>query len=384
MKNTVWRKWISYFIFAVAVITVYKTFDNLPYVISAIFGLFKLFTPFIIGFVLAFLMYPATVRLEKVLLKSKKTFIRKHACNVSILCVYFASIIILATAIAIFIPRISSSVTEFIKNIPVYLNQITIYITVLTSNGGVFENFNLDKLLENVSLENLFSGLFVTDVWQYINGVKGVTSTLLAWFMGIVICAYMLLERESLIRLVKFVLLCFMKPDTLSSLSRGASNVGNIFYKFIFGKVIESIIIGGLAIIGFYLIKTPFPPILGLIIMIFNLIPYFGPFIGAIPAVTITLLSGDTYKAIWVAIFILILQQFDGIYLGPKILGDSVGVSPFWVVFAILIFGGLFGLWGMIFGIPVVAAVRTLTYDYFQSKNLELAKTEKIINKEDV
>ena len=105
------------------------------------------------------------------------------------------------------------------------------------------------------------------------------------------------------------------------------------------------------------------------------MIPYFGPFIGAVPVVLITLLVKDLYAGIWTALFIFLLQQFDGIWLGPKILGGSVGISPFWVIFAILIFGNIFGIWGMIFGVPMIAAIRMLAEDYIDDGKLNLTNS---------
>ncbi|MBR5236567.1 MAG: AI-2E family transporter, partial [Clostridia bacterium] len=154
-----------------------------------------------------------------------------------------------------------------------------------------------------------------------------------------------------------------------------------IFYMFFFGMVVDSLIIGVLAVAGLALLRVPYAAVLGVVIMVFNMIPYFGPFIGAVPAVLVALLGGGIYQAIWTALFILILQQFDGNLLKPKILGGSVGVSPFWVIFAIVVFGGLFGIWGMIFGVPVIAAIQLLARDYMAETRAysEMIKAEETV-----
>jgi predicted PurR-regulated permease PerM len=116
--------------------------------------------------------------------------------------------------------------------------------------------------------------------------------------------------------------------------------------------------------VGFYFLKAPYPPMLGVITFVTNMIPYFGPILGAIPIVGLTLLATDMYRALWALIFYVVLQQIEGNFLGPKILGGSIGVSPFWVIFAILIGGGLFGVWGMILGVPALAGARLLMQEY--------------------
>ena len=139
-------------------------------------------------------------------------------------------------------------------------------------------------------------------------------------------------------------------------------------------------IIGIIAYIGFSLLNLKFAFMLALIIMVTNMIPYFGPFIGGIPVVIITLIVMNPITAIWVALFIFALQQFDGLILGPAILGDSVGISPFWIIFAITLFGGLFGFLGMFLGVPLIAVIRMIILEVrdYQTKNSNKKLTDEI------
>ncbi len=374
-KNSYWKRWLLAFLFGVALITVYKTFDNLSAVFGAIGKFVSLFTPFIIGFVLAFFLYPATRKLEKSLAKSKKPFFAKHKKGVSISVVYFSFVALLVLAISVILPKLSSSVGDFFNKIPEYIVEIENYINHLTRRGGLLERLHLDEWVRSVNVTGLFQSMLMQDVWSYVEGVKGVTGVLMNWLMGIVICAYALLEKESLLRIVRSISLLIMKPETTKNVGGYISRICDIFYKFFFGKAIDSLIIGIIAIVGFSLLNVPYAVLMGVVVGVFNMIPYFGPFIGAVPAVLVMLLAKGLYPALWTAIFIFALQQFDGIWLGPKILGDSVGVSPFWVIFAILIFGGMFGIWGMIFGVPLIAAIRMLCQDYFDDGKLNLSVT---------
>ena len=368
-----WKKWLAAFIFGVALITIYKTFDNLSKIFEVIKQIISLFTPFIIGFILAFFLYPLTQKLENALLGCKREFIVKHKKTISVLAVYFSFIALLVLAISFILPSLSASLAEFLRKLPEYIAQLEIIAVDMVKEGGLLERLHLDGWIQSLNFRSIMERTLSKDVWSYVEGVKGITSTLMAWLMGIVICAYALLERKSLLRIVRVVVGFFVKKSTLDILGKYTSKISSIFYKFFFGKMVDSLIIGVLAIIGFILLDVPYAVLMGVIVMVFNMIPYFGPFIGAVPPVLVVLFTGGFYSALWIALFIFVLQQFDGIWLGPKILGDSVGVSPFWVIFAILIFGGIFGFWGMIFGVPAIAAIRMLASDYLDDGKLNMS-----------
>ena len=368
-----WKKWLLAFFFGVALITVYKTFDNLSTVFKTIGDFISLFTPFFIGFILAFFLYPATRKLESNLKNAKREFVRKRRRTISVLTIYFGFVALLVIAFSVIIPKLSSSVADFVNKLPEYIIEIELFTENITRQGGLLQRLHLDELIRSVNIQGALQSIFMQDVWSYVESFKGVTGILMNWLMGIVICAYALLERESLLRIAREFLRLFIKGDTLKKVGGYVAEICNIFYKFFFGKAVDSLIIGIIAIIGFSLLKVPYAVLMGVIVGVFNMIPYFGPVIGAVPAVLVMLLVMGLYPAVWVAIFIFALQQFDGIWLGPKILGDSVGVSPFWVIFAILIFGGMFGVWGMIIGVPLIAAIRMLCQDYFDDGKLNLS-----------
>ena len=372
-----WSKWIAAFVFAVAVITVYKTFDNITNIFSAIGSFISLLTPFIIGIALAFFLYPACRKLEDVLSRSKYSKIAAAKKGLSVLIVYTAFLLVLILGISLLMPRLSASLAEFLKRLPGYMEQIHDYLRSLTLRDNFFGLFDMEEVIRFLSFENLYSMFFRGDWGLYINGVIGVTSTLMSWLMGIIICAYTLLERDSLFRMSRKLAGIFIKEDTINKIGFYIHEISSIFYNFFFGKAIDSLIIGIIAIIGYSVLKLPYALLMGIITMLFNMIPYFGPIIGAVPVVLVTLLVKDVYSAIWAAVFIIFLQQLDGNIIGPKILGDSVGVSPFWVIFAIVVFGGFFGVPGMIFGVPVIAAIRMLLLDYLDDGKLNGTKLQK-------
>ena len=171
--------------------------------------------------------------------------------------------------------------------------------------------------------------------------------------LGLVISVYLLADKEKFIRGIKKNLYAFLGRENADKTIDFGNEVNSIFTNFFVGKLIDSTIIGILCFIGLSLLKVRFALLLSIVVGIFNMIPYFGPFIGAVPAIVITLFY-NPIQALWVTLFIFGLQQFDGIILGPKILGDKVGVSPFYIILAIMIGGGFFGPMGMLMGVPVL------------------------------
>lgn len=370
-KKHTWSKWLLAFIFAVAVITVYKTFDNLANVFGAIGSFINLLMPFIIGAILAFFLYPACKKVEEFFARSKCKKIAKSKKGLSVLVVYAAFILVIALAISLLMPRLSASVAEFVKRLPEYMDEINAFIISQAEKASFFDFVDINQITQFLSFENLYNIFFKGNWNVYMEGVKGVTSTVASWFMGIIICAYILNERDSLFYMGRKLSGAVIKKDTIDKIGYYVSEISTIFYKFFFGKAIDSIIIGIIALIGFMIIDVPYALLMAVITLLFNMIPYFGPIIGAIPVVVVTLLVNNIYSAIWTLLFIIILQQVDSNIIGPKILGDSVGVSPFWVIFAILVFGGLFGVTGMIIGVPAIAAIRMLLLDYLDDKELQ-------------
>ena len=190
-------------------------------------------------------------------------------------------------------------------------------------------------------------------------GVIGVVNALKDSILGIIISVYVLYAKEQFIAQAKKIIVA-LTPDNFSkpfiSLVRETHGV---FGGFISGKIIDSLIIGVLCFIGTSILGMPYAVLVSVIVGVFNVIPFFGPFIGAIPSALLILMV-DPLKCLWFVIFIIVLQQFDGNILGPYILGGTTGLSAFWVIFAILTFGGLFGFIGMFVGVPVFAVIYTL------------------------
>ena len=186
---------------------------------------------------------------------------------------------------------------------------------------------------------------------------------------GLIFTPYVLIEAKKLVSIFDRLCSLFMSKEKIDLIHDYAVRSHQIFGQFIYGKFLDSLIIGIIAFIGLAILKVKFFPILAVFILITNMIPYFGPFIGGFPAVLVALMTGDLFHALAVLVFVFALQQFDGLFLGPKILGDVVGISPFWVLLSITVFGHFFGFIGMFLGVPMICVIRMLFNDIIDFRN---------------
>ena len=204
-------------------------------------------------------------------------------------------------------------------------------------------------------------------------GISWVFSLVSNIVISLIVSVYLLVSKKRFLGQLKKLLYVFLKPDTANAALSIFRQINKIFGGFISGKIIDSLIIGVLCFIGVSILKMPYPLLISVIVGVTNVIPFFGPYIGAIPSAFLVLLI-DPGKCLIFLIFILALQQLDGNVIGPAILGDSTGVSPFWIIVSILVGGGLFGFIGMLLGVPTFAViyylVKTFSEYYLRKKDL--------------
>ncbi len=202
---------------------------------------------------------------------------------------------------------------------------------------------------------------------QILDATMALGSGLMNSIMAIIISIYMLMSKDTLARQAKKGLYALLDKDKADHVVEFASRSQRVFVGFINGKILDSAIIGFICYCFMYIFGFEYYSLISVVVGITNVIPFFGPFIGAIPSIVI-LLTVDPWQALWFAVWILALQQFDGNILGPRILGNSTGLSPMWVLLAIVIGGGMFGFTGMLVGVPTFAVLYSLVSDYFEKK----------------
>ena len=343
-------------------------FDVLSEIIGVVTGIL---TPFIYGLVFAYLLCPIynfTTRNTYSIL-SRKVKKPKRALSFSKGFATFLSLLALAVVISgicwMIIPGLIDSVMHIISILPDSMNHVIDWIDTKTLRYPQMQdtletwiNRFTDNIIKYVESKMLPS--YVEVATSISTGVFGAINLLKNFLIGIIICAYFLNSKDLFAAQSKKLILATCSEARAEEILKGAAFTNKTFGGFINGKIIDSIIVGIICFIVMSLLGWEYPLLISCIVGLTNIIPFFGPFIGAVPSALLILMV-NPMQCIYFLIFILILQQVDGNIIGPKILGDSTGLSSFWVMFAILVGGGLFGFVGMVIGIPVFAVF----YTYF-------------------
>lgn len=336
--------------------------------ISAVLGtIVKSAEPIIIGLALAYLLMPVKDFIEKPVLKfflSKKIKEEKAkglARGISIAGAIIFLFIIIAILIAMMVPALVTSVVKLFDTMPGYIESFVVWIQESGLGDSTFAAFVGDAMTTvTAEVEKWAKTELLPLAQQYIaqitSGVFSVVKTVLNFIIGIIVVVYVMSIQENLVGQSKKIIYAIFPPKTGNIIIDTIRKSNKIFGGFVIGKIIDSAIIGVIAYIGCLLMGTPSAFLVAFIVGVTNVIPFFGPFIGAIPSILLVLIQSPIH-GLYLAIFILILQQVDGNIIGPKILGDTTGLSSFWVLTSILVAGGLFGFFGMLLGVPVFAVI---------------------------
>jgi predicted PurR-regulated permease PerM len=368
---------VTYFLVVAACILLYFLMLRFDKVSQTISGIVKIMEPVIYGFAIAYLLNPIVKRVDKYLVPVlNKTKFKKKAKSISRGIGVAAALLIFIGVIVIFfnllIPRLYDSVYNLVKTVPSGLNRMMDNLNNIKFDDSVLGSMikaaikegstSLQKWLKtdllgrsNEIVANLTSGV--------ISVIKGFSNVLI----GMIISIYMLFSKEHFSNQSKKIVYALFKPERSNSILHFSTKTNEIFGGFIIGKIVDSIIIGILCFIIMSIFSMPYAILISVVVGVTNIIPFFGPFIGAIPSALLILIV-DWKMAIYFIIMILLLQQFDGNILGPKILGNSTGLSSFWVIVAILLGGGLFGFVGMIIGVPVFALIYYMIEVFINSR----------------
>lgn len=322
--------------------------------------------PFAFGAILAYLLKPICAGFEKLTSKWFKKMknrykAEKWTTNLSICFTMIAFLIFVYILVAAVIPQVIDSIKNLVNNAPQMFTDFMNWF-----KKQVKDNEYLTKELENFSvsvmdvlnkmLEKLISMDFGKLVSQITVGVKGVISFLTNILVGLIACVYILAQRRKLAKQGTMLIHSVFSPKWAEKAMDEIAYIDKMFSGFINGKIIDSIIIGFLTFIIVSIFRIPYPMLISVIVGVTNVIPFFGPFIGAIPSAFIVL-TQDPIKGLYFIIIIIVIQQLDGNVIGPKILGNTTGLSSFWVLFSIILFGGLFGFSGMLLGVPFFAVL---------------------------
>lgn len=337
--------------------------------VATVKNIFNLLMPFIIGGLLAFILNPAVNKLMVFFKNVCKIKSLKVQRVLSIAVTYLLLLGLIIIALFGVIPQIVDSIMELVNAIPQTYDAIYHFFDNLEEHYPDLDVEVVRDALNN-ALPNIITYLkdFATNI---VPAVYNVSVSIVQWVLNIIISlivsVYMLTDKKFLMKSVKSIIYAFVPVRKIQTTMEILSECNRLFSSFIVGKAVDSLIIGLLCFVFMTLFRLPYTVLISVIVGVTNMIPYFGPFIGAIPGILIMLIVSPV-KAIIFAILILVLQQFDGLILGPKILGDSTGVKPLWIIFAITIGGSFAGVLGMFLGVPVIAVLRYLLNRFLQAR----------------
>ena len=330
---------------------------------DAVATLTAILMPFIYGGVIAYLLKPVCNTVENFLRRLFPEKMHGLANGLAVAATLLFGLLLVYALLMMIIPQLITSVTTLYYTGRANLGKFVTWFNHLqfvADNQTLLEYVNkayaalsvdLDSWIKNTlmpSMQNIISGVGI--------GVLNVVTVFKNLIIGIIVAVYLLAARRKFVRQARLILYSIAKPRWADAIVTEVQYADKMFGGFINGKILDSAIIGLLCYLVCVIVKFPSALLVSVIIGVTNVIPFFGPFIGAVPA-TLLILIQNPIKALWFVLFILILQQLDGNIIGPKILGNTTGLSSFWVLFAILLFGGLWGFVGMIIGVPLFAVI---------------------------
>lgn len=333
-------------------------------------------SPFLIGAFMAYVLYPLVKKLENTVFEKRLKIRSQKLCRfLSILLTYIAVIGLLLLFLTFIIPQLASSVYDLILAIP-SMEDFRIMFNQLEAHFPGLDWTLIEKPI-NDALPNLLSRITAI-LSNLLPLIYSASVSVVQWFINLVIAiivsCYMLSDSRLLSYNFKKLLLVLLPETKFHSLLKTAKECNQIFGGFIIGKLIDSLIIGTITLVVLTLLHFPFTVLISVIVGVTNMIPYFGPFIGAVPGFFIILIVNPKQSLAFLFI-ILVIQQFDGLYLGPKILGNSTGLRPLWIIFAITAGGWAAGPAGMFLGVPCVAVIAYLANRFLDRKLKEKGLT---------
>lgn len=356
-------KWFYWFTLGVAIVIVYKVLDNFTGIGEWVSGLIKVIKPFLMAILLAYLLYIPSRKIEKIYSKNKK--LKKKARGLAVATTYILVVLIVALLMKILIPMLSDSIMDLAAHLPGYYENAITYINELPE----------DNFLRNDIVQNAIAKLQQIDIAKisdldnltmYLEKVIGIASGIFSIFVTTVVSIYILLERTEIIKFIKRLNSSIFSEKKCATINRYFEKGNEIFFKYISGQVLDAIVVAIVMSIALSIMGVKYSLLLGFLIGLFNLIPYFGAIIAVIVACLITIFTGGFTQAIWVAIVLIVLQQIDANIINPKILKDALEISKILIIFSITVGGAYFGVLGMFLGVPVIAVIKMMIDDYIE------------------
>lgn len=361
-------KWMYWFLFAVCIIIVYNILGNFVQVTSAIGKFFGIISPFLMGMLIAYILYIPASGIEKKLRKSKLKVVAKKARGISVLIAYIIALIVIILIMNVVMPVVMESIVELVNNFQGYYTKLLEDYSNLPEDSFI-KSEQINQILDSIKNVNLADYINVEKIMEYAKGAISVVTSVFDAFVTIVVSIYALLERGNILKFAKRVTYTVFGENTSKRIGKYFDSTNHIFFKFLASQIIDAIIVGVLITIVLSIMKIKYAVLIGFMIGLFNIIPYFGAIVAVALSILITLITGGVTQAIWMAIVVIILQQIDANIINPKIVGNSLEISALLIIFAVTVGGAYFGILGMFLAVPVAAVLKILINDYIEYKS---------------
>ena len=361
-EKHIWSKrpesMLDWFCVVGACIAFYLLLNNLGYFLGRIGIFINILSPFAGGIVIAYILDPMVKFFYTRLFKEKK-----GTRGFAILLAYAVAILLLMLLAWLVVPQIVNSIGMLFTNFPSYIQGVQEMLLYVQSEYGIDLQQATKMLDDSEAMVKEIYAMATNAMPQIVASIGSVASNFVAIFTSIAASIYMLADKNHLLHQLRTLAHAFL-PEKVASNTLRICHYANVnFTGFFVGKIIDSAIIGVITFVAMTILRLDFAVLISVFIGITNIIPVFGPFIGAIPSVFILLLI-DPLQAVIFCVLILIIQQLDGNFIGPKILGSSIGISALWILFSIVVGGDLFGIVGMVVGVPVFATLYGLAQEF--------------------
>lgn len=365
-KTRTWTKWLYWFTFAVAVIIIYKTVDNLGQITNWIKNLLNILAPFALGILIAYILYVPCMKIEAAYRKVKKVkIINKKARPFSIFTVYVIAFILIVILINFIAPPIVQSVIDLTNNLQYYYETAISKINELPEDS-FWKTEVITRIMQEIQNIDIKQIINVEKLAGYAQGAISFAGKVFDIFVIVVVSIYVLNSRSEILTFFRRLVGAIFKPKVYKNINKYFHRTNEIFFHFLSSQFLDAIVVGILTSIAMSILGVKYAVLLGFMIGLFNLIPYIGAIIAVVIAGIITLLTGGISQAIWMLVIVTILQQIDANIINPKIVGNSLKINPLLVILAVTVGGAYFGIIGMFLAVPIIAVIKVIIEDFIE------------------
>lgn len=364
------KRWIYWVSIGVVLIIIYKLLDNFTGIGDWMGNLFSVLAPFIEGILIAYILYTPCKKIETILLKRKNKFVKKRARGISILLTYIIVLALIIWFMNVIIPTLVNSISDLIKNVQSYYNSV-----VSDSPNYAITPFIQDNILkpvvewiQNVDFESFFT---VDKIKEYLSSAMGIIKGIVNIFIAVICSVYILAQRTRIVNFLNRFAKAVLTKRGYERFNRYFTSGNAIFFRYLSSQMLDGIVVAVITSIAMTIMGVKYSVLLGTLIGISNLIPYFGAIFGVAIAIIITILTGGWEQALIMGIVVIILQQLDANLINPRITSSSLKVSPLLIMFAVTVGGAYFGVLGMFLAAPIFTLIKVIVDDFVNERNRE-------------